>query len=482
MKYDSVVIGSGLSGLTAALILRKNGRKAALLEKDGKPGPLLRRFKRGGVWCDTGFHYTGGFLGASPLKVISRYLGIWDNIHPMPMNPHAFDRITIDEKTFEIPVGLENAKRAYLDYFPGSTHAVEMYFSYIEEILKTTPYASFEMELDDLSNEYKTDESLEDFLNKHGAEEDFIFLTGTHSYALCGMDIHEIPMYFHALIMGSFYEGAYTFDSGGDEVINALVDAFKKNGGSIYCSHPVEKIELDDKKTLKAVVCNNGTRFECNECIFTAHPQLLADMLPRGIVRPVFFNRLKDLRNTKPIFVVWLDAKKIPEKLRHTNNYMFKKDAGVTSLFAAMACNGNGMNKKALCLIRTVNDPEPTAMEYAQKDLTPAYHQFKGVQTEKTLRHFEQMFPEMKGEYELVDSATSHTFKRYTGTPGGSAYGAKHVVGQRDLTPTTSIRGLYLAGQSIHFPGLMGTIISAFLTTSVIFGVENIWNQVKKYQ
>ncbi len=482
MKYDSVVIGSGLSGLTAALILRKNGRKVALLEKDGKPGPLLRRFKRGDVWCDAGFHYTGGFAATSPLKVISRYLGIWDKIHPVPMDQQAFDRITVDEKTFEIPVGLEYTKKAYLTYFPGSADAVENYFDYIEKILRITPYVSFEMEFDDFSNEDKTDESLKDFLIKHGAEEDLIFLTGAHSCALCGIEMHEIPMHYHALIMGSFYQGAYTFNCGGDEVLNALVDVFKKDGGEIYCSHEVEKIELDDKKTLKAVVCNGGRRFECNECVFTAHPQLLADMLSRDIVRPVFFNRLRDLKNTRSAFVVWLDAEKIPEKLQRTNNYMFNKNRGMGNLFAAMACDRGDVNKKALCLIRSVNDPEPTALEYAQRASTPDYYLYKTAQTEKTLWNFEQMFPEMKGGYEVVDSATSHTFKRFTGTAEGSAYGAKHVVGQSGLTPITSIRGLYLAGQSIHFPGLMGTVISAFLTTSMIFGLENIWNQVKQYQ
>ena len=45
-KYDHVVIGSGVGGLTTALILGKFGKKVALLEQHSNTAPLIRRFKR----------------------------------------------------------------------------------------------------------------------------------------------------------------------------------------------------------------------------------------------------------------------------------------------------------------------------------------------------------------------------------------------------------------------------------------------------
>ena len=59
-NIDSVVIGSGISGLTTAALLAKNGHSVVILEKDGKPGGALRRFSRSGIPFDIGFHYTGG--------------------------------------------------------------------------------------------------------------------------------------------------------------------------------------------------------------------------------------------------------------------------------------------------------------------------------------------------------------------------------------------------------------------------------------
>ena len=73
-KYDHVVIGSGVGGLTTALILGKFGKKVALLEQHSNTAPLIRRFKRNNFWCDPGFHYTGGLQESGPLSILFRYL------------------------------------------------------------------------------------------------------------------------------------------------------------------------------------------------------------------------------------------------------------------------------------------------------------------------------------------------------------------------------------------------------------------------
>ena len=60
-KYDDIVVGSGISGLTLALLLGLNGHRVLLLEKNTHIGGALTRFYREGIPFDTGFHFTGGF-------------------------------------------------------------------------------------------------------------------------------------------------------------------------------------------------------------------------------------------------------------------------------------------------------------------------------------------------------------------------------------------------------------------------------------
>ena len=59
-KYDDIVVGSGISGLTMSLLLAMNGHRVLLLEKGPAIGGSLSRFSRRGVSFDTGFHFTGG--------------------------------------------------------------------------------------------------------------------------------------------------------------------------------------------------------------------------------------------------------------------------------------------------------------------------------------------------------------------------------------------------------------------------------------
>lgn len=51
-KYDDIVVGSGLSGLTTALLLGMNKRKVLLIEKSNKTGGFLSRFYEKGIGGD----------------------------------------------------------------------------------------------------------------------------------------------------------------------------------------------------------------------------------------------------------------------------------------------------------------------------------------------------------------------------------------------------------------------------------------------
>ena len=56
-KYDVVVIGAGIGGLTCANYLAKGGLRVLLLERHGVPGGYAGSFKKKGFYFDAAAHY-----------------------------------------------------------------------------------------------------------------------------------------------------------------------------------------------------------------------------------------------------------------------------------------------------------------------------------------------------------------------------------------------------------------------------------------
>ena len=81
---SAVVIGGGISGMSAALMLARHGRRVTLVEQADCLGPLVRRFWREGYSCDPGLHYVGGLHDGGPLRVFFDYLGLSDLVEVVP--------------------------------------------------------------------------------------------------------------------------------------------------------------------------------------------------------------------------------------------------------------------------------------------------------------------------------------------------------------------------------------------------------------
>ena len=78
--YDIVIIGSGLGGLAAGVILAKEGYNVCVLEKNNQFGGNLQTFVRDKKIFDTGVHYIGALAPGENLYYYFKYLGIYDQL------------------------------------------------------------------------------------------------------------------------------------------------------------------------------------------------------------------------------------------------------------------------------------------------------------------------------------------------------------------------------------------------------------------
>ena len=75
-------------------------------------------------------------------------------------------------------------------------------------------------------------------------------------------------------------------------------------------------------------------------------------------------------------------------------------------------------------------------------------------------------------------SSTPLTYRDYTATPEGSAYGVRkdwHSPMMTLLTPKTPIPNLLLTGQSLTLHGLLGVSMTSLFTCAEILGKEAVY-------
>jgi len=475
MNYDAVIIGAGCSGMSAALILARQGLRVALVEKQAKVGPLLRRFRRGNVWCDGGFHYSGGLLPGGSLDVLLRYLGIGERVRAVPMSQDGFDILTFDRREpIRIPWGMERFKETLAESFPRSRRAAEAYVERVAGVIHSTPFISFDMDLEQVARSQYSRESLHEFLQRVEADEEMERVLGGYGDTLYGASAAEIPMDIHAMVMGSFFHSAHTLERGGDSLVDAFEAGLAGRGVDVYGGRAAAKIRLGARRRVEGVELEGGDLLECRACISTIHPQLLGGLLGDAAPARRLLDEIAVLENTFAPFVVFLDIEQTPPGLVDSNTYYFADregaGAGKQSLFVECCGTTPGAGEKtALCMVCPCR-PEPGE----------DYESFKQRQSGQILRQTIEMFPALRGRCKVAVAATPRTYEALTGTVGGAIYGLKHSVRQKALDAHSGIGGLYLAGQSILASGVMGSIISGFLAASHLVNIQTLWSELQQ--
>ena len=123
-NYDTIVIGSGIGGLTTAAFLSKEGQKVLVLERHYTAGGFTHVFKRKGYEWDVGIHYIGEVQ--RPNSAIRRIFDyITDGKLQWADMGRVYDRIIIGEKEYELVKGIENFKEQLAQYLPEEEKAID---------------------------------------------------------------------------------------------------------------------------------------------------------------------------------------------------------------------------------------------------------------------------------------------------------------------------------------------------------------------
>ena len=496
MIYDCVIIGAGLSGLASAIILSKNGLKTALVEKSDKTGPLVRGFHRKGYYFDTGFHHSGGIGKGSSGHFMLDYLGVTRDLRMIQCDPDCFDIVKFKDPSFEFcfPQGYERIQARLYEAFPDEKYAIDTYLTEIKKQCSVLPFINLDADPNPVN-------ILE---NIHGISLDEFFsgLTGNRVLKsvlsihcmLNGVPSFEQGLNNYAYIVGPYYESVNYIDGGGSKLIEAFEKAAKENGVDLFLNGNAEELVFSSSGELTGIRFKDGAPLNCRNIIATIHPLSLLKMVPEFRFRSSYVARIKSLEETPSAFILYCIAEADLDNMICSNLYLINDKESDFGNFQKpleerpfnLIINKTGKTKDktgyGFNVIVPASIKETEEWENSVRGNRPQeYLAFKAEIKERMLNHVISFFPGLAGKIQTVDCSSPLTLRDYSGNPFGSMYGAKHRIEQYNPFPMTRIPGLHLAGQSVVAPGLLGTMVSAFLACGNIIGHDYLRGEIKRW-
>jgi len=480
-----VIIGSGIGGLTTGIILQKSGYYVHIVEKNHQPGGLMRSYTRKGFDCPVGIHYIGSLASGQPLKTLWDYLGIADKIPLERMGADGpIDRYIFDSFIFDLPEGIAAFEDNLRQTFPQEQKQITI----IMQPLKTL--CDHFCRLDILLSPEKMLFSPENFIpmgeyfDQAGCSSRMKSVFGVPA-TLVGIPFFQCPLFFYYMTLASYLLSSWRLhNDNGSQTAKIYADRFISLGGRLTLGDMAQTIQVESGQ-IKGISLASGTTINADGVIAAIHPQTMAAMLPGSNLRHAHRERIANLKNTKGIFCTSfsLNSKDHPEL--PYNIYRLRPE------------EDGSLEQGLFMQIRKSHHPQINVMTMMVSSAMHEWEQWSHTHSKRRDRDYirkkeekivafiaeaTEILGPLK-DLTVIDAYTPLTIRDYVGSPDGSAYGIMRSSNQ--LMQTTflnrlNIDGLFLAGQNIMAPGIMGTTLGSFLVAQKVMGQENFSRNVLK--
>ncbi len=215
--------------------------------------------------------------------------------------------------------------------------------------------------------------------------------------------------------------------------------------------------------------------------------------MPDSVFRPVYVNRLQELEETASACILYAVCSGPIEELAGSNLFIFPEpdfsflhkniDVEKWPMYITAAgerSDGEKTKHGFIAICPMSKEQTKPLVDSVSQERSVHYKLLKEEMTEKMLRSIKASCPEIAEKIIDVTCATPLTLRDYTNSPFGSLYGVKHKIGQYNPMPATRLKGLFLAGQAVTAPGIMGAMMSGFLACGTILGHEKLQKELKQ--
>ncbi|HYC55064.1 MAG TPA: NAD(P)/FAD-dependent oxidoreductase [Candidatus Binatia bacterium] len=500
-RYDVVVIGSGIGGLTAASLLARAGRSVLVIERHDRVGGYAHAFRRRKYRFDSAVHLVGGcgpMPGAEP-GLVQRVLaasGVAGECEFLRVDP--FYEACYPDLRLHLPADTGGFVAAHAELFPRHDDALRAVMRLVEDVYEETRRAAANTSTFDLLHAAEQFPSLVRYhratlsavLDATIAEPRLRSLLAT-TWPYVGLPPSQVSFLYWANMLATYLrEGPWycrgTFQSFAD----ALAEGVRRSGGEVLLRSSVRRIQTENGR-VTGVVLETGHRIQADRVISNADALQTAEEL---VGEPRFPPRyVRSLRRSRPsvsAFVVYAatDMNLGEHEVAH-ESFQFGGWDHDASFASTSAGRPDWLSMTVPTLMDRTLAPEgqnalvlTTLMPYAAARV---WREDKPRHVERMLAQAESRIPGLTRHLRFAEGGTPRTMERYTRNTAGAIYGwelTPRQVGLGRLPNVTPIAGLTLAG---HWTrpggGIYGVVLSgveAACTAMDLAAPEQLWQSV----